>query len=346
MRFVQFRLVLSIVIIVTARLAGAEEFPDQALSFRVMTFNILQGGGEAKNVGFDNSHFGGSRFDELAAVIKLAKADVVGVQEDTASDKLLMELGPGWQRVGSIYSRLAMTKVSVQPYLTIVRVRLSEQLEATVVNCHWTPPAKGYGPDVLQSQLLKNPKSSLADLARLAEKACAVPDGARGYKSTLSAIENAQKATPWVLLTGDFNEPSHLDWTENYQKHGADRWVKNPTPTPLTFPVAWPGSTLLAEAGIIDSYRAVYTDEVKKPGWTWTPQYPVNTAGRRPFADQCLDRIDRIYHSGETIEAVSASVVGEKSPSTDIIYEGPWPSDHRAVVVEFRRVTKGKASSQ
>lgn len=305
-------------------------------TIRIMTFNILQGGGESKNVGFDNTLFGGSRFDELAAVIKLSKADVVGVQEDTASDKLLKELGDGWQRIGSIYSRHRLTMVSVQPYLTVVRVQVGGHIEVSVVNCHWSPPSKGYGPDVLQAELVKNAKLSLTKLAQLAATKCAVPDGARGYRATLAALDAARKETKSVFLTGDFNESSHLDWTERYHASGADRWVKNPTGTPLTFPVLWPGSKLLADAGMIDSFRAVYSDEVKKPGWTWTPAYPVETPGRRPYSDQCLDRIDRVYHVGEHVEAVSAEVVGEKGPSTDLAFEGTWPSDHRAVVVAFQ----------
>ena len=336
MRLVPTRLVACLVVLAVARGAVAQPLPSKQPTLRVMTFNILQGGEESKNVGFDNALFGGSRFDELAAVIKVAKADVVGVQEDAGADKLLKELGEGWQRVGSIYSRRKLTKVSVKPYLTIVRVQVDDRIEATVVNCHWFPPNKGYGPDVLQAELTKNPKASLSDVARLAEAKCAVPDGARGYKETLAALETARKESEWVFLTGDFNESSHLDWTEKYQKGGADRWVKNPTGVPLTFPVSWPGSKLLKEAGMVDSYRAVHTDEVKKPGWTWTPEYQVETPGRKPYADQCLDRIDRIYHSGDELEAVNAEVVGEKRQSTDLVCEGVWPSDHRAVVVEFR----------
>ncbi len=68
------------------------DVPHARTILRVMTFNILQGGEEAKNVGFDDAYFDGSRFDELAEVIRLARADVVGVQEDCSSTKLLQAL--------------------------------------------------------------------------------------------------------------------------------------------------------------------------------------------------------------------------------------------------------------
>jgi hypothetical protein len=50
----------------------SEENPE----FRLMTFNILQGGGNAKNVGFGNELFGGSRIDEITSAIKIARADI------------------------------------------------------------------------------------------------------------------------------------------------------------------------------------------------------------------------------------------------------------------------------
>ena len=112
---------------------------------------ILQGGEEAKNVGFDNALFGGSRFDELVDVIKLAKADVVGVQEDCGSDKLLKALGDGWQRVGSVYSRFPLKKVRVDPFLTVATVELPGSRAVTLVNSHWFPPRGGYGPDLAQA---------------------------------------------------------------------------------------------------------------------------------------------------------------------------------------------------
>ena len=57
--------------------------------FRLMTFNILQGGANAKNVGFGNELFGGSRIDEIVSAIKLAEADVVSQSRSTGNDLYL-----------------------------------------------------------------------------------------------------------------------------------------------------------------------------------------------------------------------------------------------------------------
>ncbi len=85
-----------------------------------------------------------------------------------------------------------------------------------------------------------------------------------------------------------------------------------------------------------DGYRAVYGDEIRQPGITWTPAYPDGTPGRRPYADQVLERIDRIYFAGPGIDATAAGVVGEDEKACELVYRGRWPSDHRAVFVTLR----------
>ncbi len=306
-------------------------------SIRVMTFNILQAGGEASNVGFNNSDFAGSRMDELAAVIRLADADIVGVQEDCTTDALLRELGEPWQRIGSIYSRLPLSKVSVEPYLTVAKAELNAGRAVTLVNCHWLPPPKGYGPDLAQAELKSNNNLSQTDAmaSRIIER-CSISSGPRGYEATLMPLQAAIGKNESVILTGDFNEPSHLDWTERFAKEGTDRWVVNPTGTPLRFAVEWPGSKRLATIGMLDSYRVVHANEVERIGVTWTPAYPEKTPGRRSYGDQVLDRIDRIYHASGSLSPVAAEVVGEDPSTSDIVFSGRWPSDHRAVVVDFQ----------
>lgn len=312
-----------------------------------MTFNILQGGGEAANVGFDNRSFDGSRVDELAEVIQLANADIVGVQEDCGSNELLDALGPHWTRIGNIYARVPLEKISVAPYLTIVRAELPNHESLIVVNCHWFPPRGGYGPDLAMAELrnASSPTSLAAASERIVAR-CSVPDGPRGYNATLKPLSEHLGHEEAVVLTGDFNEPSHLDWTERYAKEGRDRWVNNPTSRELNFAVPWPGSTQLAEIGMIDSYRAVHPDEVQHRGITWTPYYKKNTPGRRSYDDQILDRIDRIYHAGSILQPIAAAVVGEPSEETDLVYPRRWPSDHRAVVVTFRLAGPAKAPEE
>ena len=313
---------------------GAEEIT----RFRLMTFNILQGGGNAKNVGIGNELFGGSRIDEIASAIKLAEADVVGIQEDCSSKSnvILNALGDGWYRAGKVYSKFPAQLLysNKDRSLEVVDVELAGLRVVRIVNCHWWP--NNYGPFLAQEKLRADPQVDLNVLAKIVEGKGARRGGTRGYKATIEPLEEAIEEKRAIFLVGDFNEPSHLDWTEYYAKNGPDRWVDNPTGIPLRLPVRWPGSVLLENIGMVDSFRQFHADEVKKPGNTWTPPYPGQTPGRRPYRDQVLDRIDRVYHHRINVKVASAQVVGEKGDTSDIVIEGRWPSDHRAVVIEYK----------
>ena len=74
----------------------------------------------------------------------------------------------------------------------------------------------------------------------------------------LAEAQKDREAGRIIILGGDFNEPSHLDWTEAtkdlFDHHGAV--------------VPWDCSMMLAEAGFIDTYRSLYPDPVKYPGFT------------------------------------------------------------------------------
>jgi endonuclease/exonuclease/phosphatase family metal-dependent hydrolase len=67
--------------------------------------------------------------------------------------------------------------------------------------------------------------------------------------------ENMAKADKEPLIVaGDFNCPSHLDYIEETKDlhHG---WV-----------VEWPATKMLADAGLTDSYRELYPNVTQNPG--------------------------------------------------------------------------------
>ena len=125
---------------------------------------------------------------------------------------------------------------------------------------------------------------------------------------------NALASAAAVIIAGDFNEPSHRDWSAATVSAGLQ---------PL--PVAWPGTRKLEAAGFIDTFRAAYPDAVTKPGITWTP----TTAADDP--EDHHDRIDFVFARGDALQVLASGVIGEKAPEADIVVT-PWPSDHRAVV--------------
>lgn len=307
---------------------------------RVLSFNILQGGGNASNVGFPDADFNGSRIDEIAQVILFSGADIVGVQENAPGNTLLEELnrqGSGWQRYGAVYSRWTITPIEheEQAYgITVCQITSPDGRDVHFVNCHWYPSP--FGPELVQQAILKQEVSADPDeFSKAIVAASQKPNGYRGYDATIRAIQLADSDMP-VIVTGDFNEPSHLDWTERYAREGADRWVGNPTDTQLRFHISWPGSQRLLEAGLLDAWRTVHTNEVDFPGHTWTPEYPEGTPGRRPAGDQMRDRIDMVYFSNSRFKARDCVVIGESLQYSAKPFPGKWPSDHRAVYAELQ----------
>lgn len=111
-----------------------------------------------------------------------------------------------------------------------------------------------------------------------------------------------------VFLTGDFNQPSSLDYTEEAVG----------TRPEITAPVPWPVSEELLDLGFRDSYRETHPDPVAEPGTT-------HRSG---------ERIDYVYTAGPS-ETKRSEIVGEPGgKGVDIEFE-PWSSDHRAVLSKF-----------
>lgn len=177
------------------------------------------------------------------------------------------------------------------------------------------------GPVDMRRDSRDNVKTSPAKTSPCAKKAesqmIAQATLARGadVDLILSAIEELKSEGLPILLAGDFNEPSHLDWTNEAVRAGEQ---------PLR--VKYPTSSRLAAAGMQDLYRAVYPDPVAYPGHTW----PARPLTREYLEDLSLgqikeqistptDRIDFIYGAGFT--PLTADVV-------------VTPSDHNAVIVE------------
>ena len=110
-----------------------------------------------------------------------------------------------------------------------------------------------------------------------------------------------------IFLTGDFNQPSSLDYTEEAVG----------TREEIPAPVPWPVSEELFELGFRDSYREIHPDPVAEPGTT-------HRSG---------ERIDYVYAAGAT--TLDSRLVGERGGEGVEIEAEPWTSDHRAVLSSF-----------
>ncbi|HCV45510.1 MAG TPA: endonuclease/exonuclease/phosphatase, partial [Deltaproteobacteria bacterium] len=110
-----------------------------------------------------------------------------------------------------------------------------------------------------------------------------------------------------VFLTGDFNEPSHLDWTTESAQAGLH---------PLK--VSFPTSKQVTEAGLKDAFRELFPDPVTVPGFTW----PAGTYPETPDSSVAdpEDRIDFIYFTGEKVQVKNVQRLGETADTSDISF--------------------------
>lgn len=143
-----------------------------------------------------------------------------------------------------------------------------------------------------------------------------------------------------VILGGDFNEPSHLDWTRETK----DLYDHNGMIIPWTVPL------ILDNNGFVDAYRTIYPNVIDYPGFTFpsdNEKIPVNKLAWAPKSDE-RDRIDYVfYYPHCRLELKNAVIFGPKGSirknsrvqetSKDRFIEplGTWPTDHKGVLVTF-----------
>lgn len=153
-----------------------------------------------------------------------------------------------------------------------------------------------------------------------------------------SFINSVKSESKPVILMGDFNEPSFLDWTENTKNMFDHNGVVIP----------WNNTKKLNENGFIDTFRVFYPNELSNPGFTW-PSFAdkEKSTSWTPLADE-RDRVDFIFFKGSGIKIKDVSIVGPKESyvynklvtlNTDkekfIASNLPWPSDHKAVYAKL-----------
>ncbi|MEV6026710.1 HAD-IA family hydrolase [Streptomyces sp. NPDC052036] len=283
-------------------LASLEEVTPERLrsllsyELRVMSWNLWLGGSMVDD----------HRAKQLKTVLETG-ADVVGLQETagTAAQELAEALGWYHHRAGEnlgVISRYPITGRFGDPDTGFygaagVRVRVAAGCEVDVWTAHldYTP----YGPYESLFDGLPATELIAHEEVRLAQ-----------MRDTLWRIdESADEGVP-VVLTGDFNCPSHLDWPD----------------------VAWPVTRAAEEAGLRDSYREAHPDPVRDPGHTWSPIHPLHEDGSgRP---EPQDRIDFVLHRGLAVLDSRTVVTGTPSAWPEVA-GNDWPSDHAAVVTTF-----------
>ncbi|MEU6091241.1 HAD-IA family hydrolase [Streptomyces sp. NPDC047085] len=268
-----------------------------APELRVMSWNLWLGGSEVDD----------HRAKQVKAVLE-SGADVVGLQETagTAAQELAAALGWHHHRAGEnlgVISRHPITARFGDPGVGFygaagVRIEAAPGREVDVwtAHLHYTP----YGPYESAFDGLGAPELIAHEDVRLTQ-----------MRDTLDRIAESSRDGVPVVLVGDFNCPSHLDWPD----------------------VEWPVTRAAEGAGFADSYREAHPDPVAEPGHTWSPIHPVHEDGSgRP---EPQDRIDYVLHRGGlTVRDARTLVIGSPCPWPDVA-GNDWPSDHAAVVTRF-----------
>lgn len=112
--------------------------------------------------------------------------------------------------------------------------------------------------------------------------------------------ELQQKDSIPLIVAGDFNSGSHLDWTARTKSIHKG------------YTMPWPVSIAMKNTGFKDSFREINPDPLVTPGTTFYK----------------TDRIDYVYYMGKSIYAIDSEII-EDHPIV-------FPSDHAVMSTIFR----------
>ena len=305
----------------TFTLTGTTNDKENNMELKIMSFNFM-----GKN---DNPH----TRKVVAKAIKDSGANIVGMQEIKSADQaedIKNNLGKDWfvQHQGdkvpnkdvAIFSQFPFRKHSAKKWGYEMKVK--DDQSVWLFNCHLA--YKPYGPwqlnnDTGGGKVCDPSKPECIKEVVEAQREARHSDVAEMLDEITKAREVAGSKDIF-LINGDFNEPSHLDWTSDAKEKKVHIAV-----------VPWPTSIQIEKAGFADSFRKLYPNSVENPGTTWNCWWKTELKG--PAYN---DRLDFIYYSEKEVTPVNTIFVGPKKGliTEDIEIEN-YPSDHRAIMTTF-----------
>ena len=270
--------------------------PERPDTLTVMTYNVLYATPDTSTI----------------RVIEAADPDLVGLQEisEPRIRYIAQELGYYYHHFGEQDANVSNTGLLSRYPISIVtrygaRIYLTVDDPIHIANVHLSPyPYEPY--QLRDGEIEVDEAIAQARYTRYPE-----------IQPVLQALQEPLNNGGPVFLTGDFNEPSHLDWTAEAAEAGLHMGRE----------VRWPTSEAIVRHGFEDAFRAAHPDEIERPGETWTTL--------TSDEDEVHDRIDFVYAAGE-VTVIDAYTIGfRNAPPTDMAVPG-YPSDHRSVVVTFK----------
>lgn len=272
-----------------------EEFDE----IKVMTYNVL----------YSTSN------EATLQVLKETDADIIALQEVSAARlaELSQRLHYHHHSFSKTSGNLSDQDTGILSRFPLVRffengvvLRVNPKLDLAVFSVHLAPYP--YQPYDFRDGIITTPAEAIAAASILRLPA---------LEAVLEEVMEARNDSIPVFLSGDFNEPSHMDWT-------TETAASN-----LHFgkAVDWPVSNTLVQSGLIDVYRVKFPNAANFPGITWTTiESP----------DEVYDRIDMIYQTNEQAFSLKdVRLVGGSADIAGIKVEG-YPSDHYAVLATYK----------
>ncbi len=264
--------------------------PDDKIT--VMTWNLWYGGiHQGKTVGVNR----------VVDIIRNANADIILLQEINGSGEKIADA------LGYNYFHRSSNLSVISKYAFSESYDIYKPLNFGCVSVN----LGGEG-DVLFCPVWLN---NLPNTSAYIKSGSAIPDSiiererltrGRQIRFILGELASfSQNKNRTLVVAGDFNCGSHLDWTERNKNNYYNLVVE--------FPV----SKILEEQEFIDSYRMLHPDETKYLGQTWSPV----------FKKSLQDRIDYIYYKGDKLRPVTSYLIDN--------HPYGFPSDHAALVTVF-----------
>lgn len=246
----------------------------------------------------------------VSNVLEIVNPDIIGLQE---SYELGFQIA---DRFGYCFygSESSSTSFLSKYYIEDInenycKIHINDTLFINFFNIHLT--AFPYQPYDIRDTLITTPNQAIHQAEQT-----------RGGQvdKVLDDVKLIDNHMP-IIIVGDFNEPSHLDWISG--SINAQYFNYNNTEE---FVVDWPTSNKFMEMNLIDVYRHIYPNPILFPGYTWTTLNNVN---------EVHDRIDFIYFKGkDIIDCHAVRLIGPDSES-DIMIDN-YQSDHRSVLATFK----------
>lgn len=266
---------------------------------KVMTWNIWHGGlhgNKDSNFEKDTAHT-----VNVLKVINREDPDIVFMQETYCCG---MEIA---KQAGYQYSKRGSSNLSIHskyPIIDTVQIFKPFNSHAVIIDIKgqnilcvniWLH----YLPDFFHDIIDYSPDSLVRgeEATRLSEIATIM--------HLVDSLDN--KLNLPIIVGGDFNSGSHLDWVESTIEAHYGKIVE------------WPVSKLMMDQGYVDSFRETNPDPTTTLDGTWGF-----------LSDDIIsDRIDYIYCKGENLKPTASKIIKDDPPN------GFFNSDHRAILSTF-----------